>query len=38
VVVSRLQHVGVHVVESEYDQVNERLVQTYLDLKKRDLL
>ena len=38
VVVGRLQHVGVHVVESEYDHVNERLVQTYLDLKKRDLL
>lgn len=38
VVVSRLQHLGVHVVESEYDHVNERLVQAYLDLKKRDLL
>lgn len=38
VVVGRLQHLGVHVVESEYDRVNERLVQAYLDLKKRDLL
>ena len=38
VVITRLQHLGVHVVESEYDHVNERLVQTYLDLKKRDLL
>jgi hypothetical protein len=28
----------VHVVESEYDKVSERLVQSYLDLKKRDLL
>ena len=37
-VISRLQHLGVHVVESEYDKVNERLVQSYLDLKKRDLL
>lgn len=38
VVVSRLQHLGVHVVESEYDKVSERLAQSYLDLKKRDLL
>jgi hypothetical protein len=38
VVITRLQHLGVHVVEAEYDRVNERLVQTYLDLKKRDLL
>jgi uncharacterized protein (DUF58 family) len=38
VVISRLQHLGVHVVEAEYDKVSERLVQSYLDLKKRDLL
>jgi uncharacterized protein (DUF58 family) len=38
VVITRLQHLGVHVVESEHDKVNERLVQTYLDLKKKDLL
>ena len=38
VAINRLQHLGVHVVEAEYDQVNERLVQSYLDLKKRDLL
>lgn len=38
VVISRLQHLGVHVVESEYDKVSECLVQSYLDLKKRDLL
>ena len=38
IVISRLRHLGVHVVESEYDKVNERLVQSYLDLKKRDLL
>ena len=31
-------YLGVHVVESEYDKVSERLVQSYLDLKKRDLL
>jgi uncharacterized protein (DUF58 family) len=37
-VMTRLQHLGVHVVESEYDKVSERLVQSYLDLKKRDLL
>ena len=38
VVIGRLQHLGVHVVEAEYDKVSERLVQSYLDLKKRDLL
>ena len=38
VVIGRLQHLGVHVVEAEYDKVGERLVQSYLDLKKRDLL
>jgi uncharacterized protein (DUF58 family) len=38
VVITRLQHLGVHVVEAEYDKVNERLVQSYLDLKKRNLL
>jgi uncharacterized protein (DUF58 family) len=38
IVITRLQHLGVHVVESEYDKVSERLVQSYLDLKKRDLL
>jgi uncharacterized protein (DUF58 family) len=38
VVIGRLQHLGIHVVESEHDKVNERLVQSYLDLKKRDLL
>lgn len=38
VAISRLQHLGVHVVESEYDRVSERLVQSYLELKKRDLL
>ncbi len=38
VVIGRLQHLGVHVVESEYDLVSERLVQSYLELKKKDLL
>ncbi len=38
VAIGRLQHLGVHVVEAEYDKVSERLVQSYLDLKKRDLL
>jgi uncharacterized protein (DUF58 family) len=37
-VITRLQHLGVHVVESEHDKVSERLVQSYLDLKKRGLL
>ena len=38
VVISRLQHLGVHVVESEYDKVSESLVQSYLALQTRDLL
>jgi uncharacterized protein (DUF58 family) len=38
IVIGRLQHLGVHVVEAEYDKVSERLVESYLDLKKRDLL
>jgi uncharacterized protein (DUF58 family) len=38
IVLTRLQHLGVHVVESEYDKLNERLVESYLRLKKRDLL
>jgi uncharacterized protein (DUF58 family) len=38
VVITSLQHLGVHVVESEYDRVSERLVQTYLELKRRNLL
>ncbi len=35
---TRLQHLGVHVIESEYDRVGERLVAGYLDLKRRNLL
>lgn len=38
VVITTLQHLGVHVIESEYDKVNERLVAGYLDLKRRNLL
>ncbi|HEX8125947.1 MAG TPA: DUF58 domain-containing protein [Allosphingosinicella sp.] len=35
---TRLQHLGVHVIESEYDRVGERLVAGYIDLKRRNLL
>ncbi|MET0249197.1 MAG: DUF58 domain-containing protein [Sphingobium sp.] len=35
---TRLRHMGVHVVESEHDRVSERLVQAYVDLKRRNLL
>jgi uncharacterized protein (DUF58 family) len=35
---TRLQHLGVHIVESEYDRVGERLVAGYVDLKRRNLL
>jgi uncharacterized protein (DUF58 family) len=37
-VLTRLRHLGVHVVESEYDRVPDRLVQAYVDLKRRNLL
>ncbi|WP_028969276.1 DUF58 domain-containing protein [Sphingomonas sp. URHD0057] len=37
-VISRLRHLGVHVVESDYDKVSDQLVLSYIDLKKRDLL
>ncbi len=37
-VITRLRHLGVHVVESEHDRVGERLVAAYLDLKRRNLL
>ena len=37
-VLTRLQHLGVHVIESEHDRVGERLVQGYVDLKRRNLL
>lgn len=38
VVITALQHLGVHVIESEYDRVSDRLVSGYLDLKRRNLL
>jgi uncharacterized protein (DUF58 family) len=37
-VLTRLRHLGVHVVESEYDRVPDRLVEAYVDLKNRNLL
>jgi len=38
VVIGGLRHLGVHVIESEYDRVGERLVEGYIDLKRRNLL
>lgn len=38
IVLTRLRHLGVHVIESEYDRVPDRLVQAYIDLKRRNLL
>ena len=35
VAITALQHLGVHVIESEYDHVSEQLVAGYLDLKQR---
>jgi uncharacterized protein (DUF58 family) len=37
-VLLRLRRLGVHVIESPYDQVAERLVEGYVDLKRRSLL
>jgi uncharacterized protein (DUF58 family) len=37
-VLTRLQHLGVHIIESEHDRVGERLVAGYVDLKRRNLL
>jgi uncharacterized protein (DUF58 family) len=38
VVLARLKHMGVHVVEAEHDRVGDRLVAAYVDLKRRSLL
>ena len=35
---TRLRHLGAHVIESEHDRVADRLVQGYVDLKRRNLL
>jgi uncharacterized protein (DUF58 family) len=37
-VLLRLRHLGVHVVESPYGQVAEHLIAAYVDLKRRDAL
>jgi uncharacterized protein (DUF58 family) len=38
IVLGRLRHLGVHVVDSPHDQVADRLAAAYVDLKRRDLL
>ena len=35
---TRLRHLGAHVIESDYDRVADRLVEGYVDLKRRNLL
>ncbi|MBX9813753.1 MAG: hypothetical protein A4S12_13065 [Proteobacteria bacterium SG_bin5] len=37
-VITRLKHLGVQVIESEHDRVGERLVAAYADLKRRGRL
>ena len=37
-VLTRLQHLGVHVIEAEHDRVGEQLVAGYVALKRRNLL
>ena len=36
-VLTRLRHIGAHVVECEHDRVGDRLVAAYIDLKRRSL-
>lgn len=38
VVLTRLRHLGAHVIESEHDRLAERLVAGYVDLKRRNML
>lgn len=38
IAIGQLQHLGVHVIESEHDKVGESLLHGYLDLKRRNLL
>lgn len=38
IVMTRLRHLGIHLIESEHDRVSERLVEGYVDLKRRNLL
>ncbi len=37
-VLTRLRHLGAHVIESGHDEVATRLVEGYVDLKRRNLL
>lgn len=37
-VLTRLRHIGAHVIECEHDRVGDRLVAAYVDLKRRNLL
>jgi uncharacterized protein (DUF58 family) len=37
-VLTRLRHLGAHVVECDYDRVGDQVVAAYLDLKRRNLL
>ena len=37
-VISRLKHVGIHVLEARHDAVGTALVRQYLDFKRRNLL
>jgi uncharacterized protein (DUF58 family) len=37
-VLARLRHAGAHIIESEHDRVGERLVEGYIDLKRKNLL
>jgi hypothetical protein len=37
-VLTRLRHLGAHVIESEYDRVADRVVEGYTALKRRNLL
>lgn len=38
IILTRLRHLGAHVVECDHDRVNDQLVAAYIDLKRRNLL
>jgi uncharacterized protein (DUF58 family) len=37
-VISRLRHIGIHVVEARHAEVGHALVRQYLEFKRRNLL
>ena len=38
IVITRLQHLGAHVIEADHDRVSEHLAHAYIDLKRRNIV